>query len=58
VRELRRAVAEAEDITFQEMYPGPGDLWLADQEGRRYTSELRLIVADDRRAATREGECR
>lgn len=50
VRELRRAVSEGEDVTFQEMHPDPGNLWLVDREGRHYTSELRLTVADDRSA--------
>ncbi|WP_300609504.1 lantibiotic dehydratase [Trebonia sp.] len=44
VRELRRAACAT--IVFTEMYPGPGELWLPDAEGRRYTSELRLTVAD------------
>jgi hypothetical protein len=33
-------------ISFTEMLPSPEELWLADREGRRYTSELRLLVAD------------
>lgn len=46
VREVRRAAGGVDTITFSEMYPGPEDLWLPDAEGRRYTSELRLTVAD------------
>jgi hypothetical protein len=47
VRELRRAAnVDSETITFSEMHPGPGELWLPDAEGRRYTSELRLTLAD------------
>ncbi len=44
VREVRRAGSGT--IVFTEMYPGPGELWLPDAEGRRYTSELRLTIAD------------
>ena len=29
-----------------EMLPGPGQLWLPDREGRRYSSELRFIAYD------------
>ena len=45
VRELGRAVAGGHQLAFQEMYPGPDDLWLADAAGARYTSELRLTAA-------------
>jgi hypothetical protein len=58
VRELRRAVKEGDSVTFQEMYPGPDDLWLVDGDGRRYTSELRLTVADDRSRTTGEDASR
>jgi len=34
------------------MVPAPDDCWLADQNGRRYTSELRLVAVDlDRRTS-------
>jgi len=36
-------------ITVVEMLPAHDDLWLADHEGNRYTSELRFTWADDRR---------
>jgi hypothetical protein len=36
-------------ITVAEMLPAHDDLWLADHEGNRYTSELRLTWVDDRR---------
>ncbi|HUR02895.1 MAG TPA: lantibiotic dehydratase [Nonomuraea sp.] len=35
-----------EVVTFTEMLPDPGRLWLRDAEGRRYTSEFRLVVAE------------
>jgi hypothetical protein len=36
-------------ITVVEMLPAHEDLWLADHEGNRYTSELRCTWVDDRR---------
>ena len=35
-------------ITVVEMLPAHDDLWLADHEGNRYTSEFRLTWVDDR----------
>lgn len=49
VRLLADAVrtADAEDsFCFTEMLPGPDDLWLEDGQGARYTSELRITVAE------------
>jgi Lantibiotic dehydratase, N terminus len=47
-RHLHRAAAGASGrpVRFTEMLPGPDDCWLADQDGRRYTSELRLVAVD------------
>jgi hypothetical protein len=47
-RQIRRAAADLPDqpVRFTEMLPGPDDCWLADQDGRRYTSELRLVAVD------------
>jgi lantibiotic biosynthesis dehydratase-like protein len=43
------------DVVFSEMLPGPGDLWLRDAEGRRYTAEFRAVCVDRRSyAAGRE----
>jgi lantibiotic biosynthesis dehydratase-like protein len=36
-------------ITIVEMLPAHDDLWLADHEGNRYTSEFRFTWVDDRR---------
>jgi predicted transcriptional regulator len=36
-------------ITVVEMLPAHDDLWLADHEGNRYTSEFRFTWVDDRR---------
>jgi hypothetical protein len=38
---LRHLCPEGAQITFEEMLPGPEDLWLQDELGR-YTSELRM----------------
>ncbi|MFE1409764.1 hypothetical protein ACFW6F_02940 [Streptomyces sp. NPDC058746] len=41
--ELLAHVTEAgERVQYEEMSPGPGELWLRDEEGRRYTCELRM----------------
>jgi len=34
------------------MLPGPDDCWLADQDGQRYTSELRMVAVDLGRRAS------
>jgi Lantibiotic dehydratase, N terminus len=57
-RQLRRAAADfpGQPVRFTEMLPGPDDCWLADKDGRRYTSELRLVAVDlERRASGRPG---
>jgi hypothetical protein len=50
---VRRANADErladKTITVVEMLPAHGDLWLADREGNRYTSEFRFTWVDDRR---------
>ncbi|WP_018221335.1 lantibiotic dehydratase [Salinispora pacifica] len=47
---LLRVLRGAEGmVTFTEMYPGPDELWLTDADGERYTSELRLTVAEPAR---------
>ena len=47
-RQLRRAATDTpgQPARFTEMLPAPDDCWLADQNGRRYTSELRLVAVD------------
>jgi len=58
-RQFRRAASEAPGRTvhFTEMLPGPEDCWLTHEEGRRYTSELRIVAADlQRRAASRAAD--
>jgi hypothetical protein len=39
-------VRKSTDVMFTELLPGPQDCWLADSEGRRYTSELRMVAVD------------
>ncbi|MFD7614035.1 lantibiotic dehydratase [Streptomyces sp. NPDC059828] len=34
----------AEQLGVERMAPGPGELWLRDAEGQRYTSELRMQI--------------
>jgi hypothetical protein len=45
-RHIRQSAEEREPVRFTEMLPGPEDCWLADPDGRRYTSELRLVAFD------------
>lgn len=51
-RMVRRANADErlpdKTITVVEMLPAHDDLWLADHEGNRYTSEFRFTWVDDR----------
>ncbi|MGH3158903.1 MAG: lantibiotic dehydratase, partial [Streptosporangiaceae bacterium] len=35
-------------IQFSEMLPDTSQLWLADRDGQRYTSELRIVAVDQR----------
>jgi hypothetical protein len=44
---LGRAAAADPDamVRFSEMLPGPEECWL-EQNGRTYTSELRLVAVD------------
>jgi lantibiotic biosynthesis dehydratase-like protein len=57
-RQLRRAGAgfPGRPVRFTEMLPGPEDCWLTGQDGRRYTSELRLVAVDLGRIASRGPE--
>jgi hypothetical protein len=55
-RQIRRATTDdpSRPVRFTEMLPAPEDCWLADEHGRRYTSELRLIAVDLRRQASQQ----
>jgi hypothetical protein len=45
VRAAHRA-GRADAVTVTEVLPDTGDHWLADAEGRRYSSEIRLQIVD------------
>ncbi|HEU0036708.1 MAG TPA: lantibiotic dehydratase [Kofleriaceae bacterium] len=47
---LAKQVKRAQRVSFSEMAPDLNACWLTDREGRRYTSELRLAVTDERGA--------
>lgn len=49
-RHARHAAAESSQhrIRFTEMLPTPEQAWLADPDGDRYVSELRLVALDKR----------
>ena len=51
-RHARRAAADtpAQPIRFTEMLPTPEQCWLADPEGNRYVSELRIVAVDRARS--------
>ena len=36
-------------VVISEMIPRPDQLWLPDAQGQRYTSELRLVVLDQKK---------
>jgi hypothetical protein len=59
-RQLRRAATDApgQPARFTEMLPAPDDCWLADADGRRYTSELRLVAVDLGRRPRRKPHAR
>jgi hypothetical protein len=44
--EVMRLVRESPEITVSEMLPSFDELWLADKQGNRYTSELRFAAVD------------
>jgi len=45
-RAVRRTAEAGGRVTLTEMLPGAGGAWLEDAEGRRYTSELRIVAVD------------
>lgn len=48
VEMLTRLARQAEWLSFSEMLPGPGELWLRDAAGASYVCELRCIAVDPR----------
>ena len=45
---MAHLVRKSSRISFSEMLPAPDDLWLADRNGARYASELRIVAVDPR----------
>jgi hypothetical protein len=46
-KHIRRTEAAGHaEYAVTEMLPDPGQLWLTDREGRRYSSELRIVAYD------------
>jgi hypothetical protein len=46
---IRRCVEQGlgeTDVVITEMLPGPGESWLPDAAGQRYSSELRMVALD------------
>jgi len=46
VRRTVRSGAPDSAIHLSEMLPGPDQIWLSDNNGNRYTSELRMVAVD------------
>jgi hypothetical protein len=46
IEQLAKQVRKASTVTLSEMLPSLDQTWLVDAEGRRYTSELRLVAVD------------
>lgn len=46
IRQVSRHLDSDGSITLTEMLPTPDQAWLPDAEGRRYTSELRMVAVD------------
>jgi hypothetical protein len=46
VRRSMENLPEGKMITISEMVPDHNQIWLPDNEGRRYTSELRIVAVD------------
>ena len=53
VRRTEEAGIPEATISISEMYPNTEQLWLNDAEGRKYTSELRMVAVDQMRAAAK-----
>ena len=46
IRKMAGQSKSNEPVLLTEMLPAPDRLWLPDAEGRRYTSELRMVAVD------------
>ncbi|HET7017806.1 MAG TPA: amino acid adenylation domain-containing protein, partial [Streptosporangiaceae bacterium] len=50
VRRSRRNAGADARLSVVEMLPDPDQIWLADAQGQRYTSELRMVAVDQKAA--------
>lgn len=48
LRRSRRAAGPEATLSVVEMLPTPEQAWLSDAQGRRYSAELRVVVADQK----------
>jgi lantibiotic biosynthesis dehydratase-like protein len=46
LRRARRSAGADPAVTITEMLPTPGQAWLTDARGHRYTAELRMVAVD------------
>jgi hypothetical protein len=46
IRRTQEAAESERQVTISEMLPSLEQTWLPDAEGRRYTSELRIVAVD------------
>jgi hypothetical protein len=44
LRRARRSAGQDATVTITEMLPEPGQAWLTDAQGQRYTAELRMVA--------------
>ena len=56
LRRSRRDAGADATVTITEMLPTPEQAWLTDAEGARYTSELRMVAADQTQMNVRTQE--
>jgi Lantibiotic dehydratase, N terminus len=50
LRRSRRGAGADATLTITEMLPAPGETWLTDARGQRYTAELRMVAVDQKTA--------
>ncbi len=54
LRRSRRNVGADATVNVVEMVPAPDEAWLTDNQGHRYTSELRMVAADQKTGHKRQ----
>jgi hypothetical protein len=55
LRRSRRDAGPEAVISVVEMLPSPEQAWLTDSQGRRYSAELRMVVADQKLPTQKHG---